>query len=107
MPASFQRSPNAVSREEATSTAPAARTRSHLLALAVPYTSAPSQRATCTAAVPTPPAAAWISTLSPGPTRPRSTSAYHAVRNANGTPAATVSDRPAGVGATIRASVVT
>jgi hypothetical protein len=37
-----------------------------LLGLAVPYTSAPTSFAIWVAAMPTPPAAAWISTRSPG-----------------------------------------
>src|SRR3954454_3719896 len=52
--------------------APSERTRSTLLVLHTPVTSAPSALAICTANVPTPPEAPTISTLCPGCTRPRS-----------------------------------
>ena len=52
-------------RELITCSTPIARRNPHLPALAVAKTSAPNRRASRTAACPTPPAAAWISTRSP------------------------------------------
>jgi len=57
-------------RPEAT---PSSATSDCLAALAVANTSAPRCLASCTAAIPTPPAAAWISTDSPGRSPARST----------------------------------
>ncbi len=54
---------------------PRALTAFHLPGLAVPYTSAPRCRASCTAAVPTPPAAAWMRIDSPARSPARSVSA--------------------------------
>jgi hypothetical protein len=44
--------------------------RACLLGDAVPWTSAPAALASCVAAMPTPPAAAWISTRSPARSEP-------------------------------------
>ena len=77
----------------------------HLPALAVPYTSAPKCRHSCTAAIPTPPAAACTRTRSPALTCPSSCSAYNAVRYASGTVAASSNDIPAGIFATSCAAV--
>ncbi|MFC6700799.1 hypothetical protein ACFQE4_16155 [Streptomyces thermocoprophilus] len=57
------------------SSKPIARSVGHLGRLAVAYTSAPRWRASCTAAMPTPPVAAWISTDSPAFSPASSTSA--------------------------------
>jgi hypothetical protein len=51
-----------------TGSAPSSRRKSWLWALAVPMTRAPRLRAIWTASDPTPPAAAWISTVSPAVT---------------------------------------
>ena len=58
---------NSRSREEAmwSSARPASRSTSHLAGLAVAKTSAPRWRASWIAAMPTPPAPAWIRTFSP------------------------------------------
>ncbi len=57
--------------------------------------------------MPTPPAAAWTRTDSPDLRPPRSSSAYSAVRNTSGTPAAWVNDQPSGIGHTLRRSAIT
>ena len=92
------------SREDAmcASSSPSPFSTSCLGGLAVAYTSAPSCRASRTAAMPTPPVPAWISTDSPGRSRARSRRPYAAVRNAIGTDAARSYDQPSGIGATIR-----
>ena len=56
--------------------------------------------------MPTPPAAAWISTVSPARRRPSVVSAWCAVMNANGSVAASAKPSPGGIGATCRWSVV-
>src|SRR3954447_23338968 len=57
-----------------------------------------------TAAMPTPPVAAWTRSLRPGWGRPRSVRAYQAVANATGTAAACATDQPGGTGIISRAS---
>ncbi len=66
---------NVRSREEAmwSSSRPSSRSVGHLAGLAVAKTSAPRCRASCSAAMPTPPVAAWISTDSPTRRPARST----------------------------------
>jgi len=61
------------------SSKPMARRVSHLPRLAVAKTSSPRCRANCTAAIPTPPAAACINTRWPGLTAARCTNAMYAV----------------------------
>ena len=79
------------------SSRPRARACASLAALReVPATVAPMRFASCTAAVPTPLPTAWISTRSPATSRPRATSASHAVRNASGIAAASVYAIPSG-----------
>ena len=56
------------------SSMPSAPSTACLPGLAVAKTSAPRCRASCTAAMPTPPAAAWTSTDSPARSPARSTS---------------------------------
>ncbi len=88
------------------SSRPAVRSTSCLDGLAVPNTSAPRRRASRTAAIPTPPAAACTSTLSPGFTSATSRSPYQAVRYADGTEAASAKLHPAGTRAITRRSAV-
>src|SRR3954465_8578036 len=57
-----------------------------------------------TAAIPTPPVAAWTRSLRPARAAARSVSAYQAVANTIGTDAARANDQPAGIGASRRAS---
>ncbi len=54
--------------------------------------------------MPTPPAAAWISTFSPGWRPARSTSPYQAVAKTAGTEAAVANDQPSGIGTRWRTS---
>src|SRR5919112_3386526 len=63
-----------------TCSAPSDLTRSRFRVLHTPVTSAPSDLATCTANVPTPPDAPLIKTRVPGPTLPRVRIAASAVR---------------------------
>ena len=66
--------------ERSTSSAPASRaTRSFSSEETTPIVRAPSALATCSAAVPMPPAAPWTSTDSPSCSRPRVCSANSAV----------------------------
>ncbi|COZ99648.1 Uncharacterised protein [Mycobacterium tuberculosis] len=51
-------------------------------------TSTPHWRASCTAAMPTPPVPAWISTDSPALISAKSANPYQAVKNTTGTAAA-------------------
>ncbi|CFE70564.1 Uncharacterised protein [Mycobacterium tuberculosis] len=67
---------------------PMARSVSHLPRLAVTKTSTPHWRASCTAAMPTPPVPAWISTDSPALISAKSANPYQAVKNTTGTAAA-------------------
>ena len=66
-PLPAKRSPNAGVRDEArcSSSIPRSRSSGHFHGLAVANTSAPSRWASVTAASPTPPVAAWITTRSP------------------------------------------
>src|SRR6201990_2385326 len=99
-------SANPSDRESAicSSSNPMARNVSHLPQLAVTNTSAPQCRASCTAAIPTPPVAACTNTFSPA-FRPANTdNPYHAVKNTTGTPAACDNDNPDGTAVTNRAS---
>ncbi|PYQ33868.1 MAG: hypothetical protein DMF55_10815 [Acidobacteria bacterium] len=64
------------------------RRNSWLLPDAVPMTWAPFHRASCTAKLPMPPAAPWISTFCPVRSPPTSKSPCHAVSAAIGTEAA-------------------
>ncbi|RFZ41842.1 hypothetical protein DAVIS_02360 [Mycobacterium marinum] len=75
---------------------PMRRRMSHLPRLAVTNTSSPHCRASCTAAMPTPPVAACTNTDSPDRTPARSDNPYQAVKNATGTPAACANDHPLG-----------
>jgi len=74
--------------------------------LAVPKTSAPAFDASWTAAVPTPPAAAWISTDSPSSRPPHSKRQAWAVRNWTGKPAASSKLIASGIGKSSCASTV-
>ena len=65
-----------------------ARNVSHLPRLAVANTSRPQYLANCTAAIPTPPVPAWISTAWPGCTSASSRSAKNAVAKPTVKPAA-------------------
>ncbi len=98
---------NDKSRLSKTASAPNSATTDCLSTLAVARTRAPSQRAICTAAWPTPPAAAWIKAVSPRCSRPHSISPYQAVRKAIGTPAPNSGLSATGRGATSRASAST
>src|SRR5246500_402169 len=81
-----------------------ARNVSHLPRLAVANTSTPQCRASCTAAIPTPPVAACTNTFSPA-LRPASTdNPYSALKNTPGTLAACADDHPTGTAVTNRAS---
>ncbi len=86
------------------SSKPMARNVSHLPRLAVAKTSAPQCRASCTAAIPTPPVAACTNTRSPAFNPARSDNPYSAVKNTTGTPAAPTSDHSAGTRTTRRSS---
>src|ERR1700721_1815858 len=86
------------------SSKPIARNVSHLPRLAVANTSAPQYRASCTAAIPTPPVAACTNTRSPAFTPANTDNPYNAVKNTTGTPAACANDQPTGTTVTNRAS---
>jgi hypothetical protein len=64
---------------------------------AVANTRAPAWWASCTAADPTPPAAAWITAVSPRASRPRSNSANQERWNGKKTAAASASGMSAGI----------
>src|ERR1700730_10476717 len=99
-------SSKAVVRESAmwSSSNPNARNVSHLPWLAVAKTSAPQCRASCTAAIPTPPVAACTKTRCPARTSAKTDKPYNAVKNTTGTPAASSDDHPVGTAVTNRAS---
>ena len=59
---------------------------------------APIGRPSCTASEPTPPAAAWTTTLSPGATRPHVRYRCHAVSPCSSTASAVSSSTPSGIG---------
>src|SRR5918995_1101489 len=86
---------------------PSSRRNSCCSARAVPTTCAPRALATWTARWPTPPAAAWIRTRSPSPTRAVSTTVCQAVRPASGRPPAYASGRASGASASWRDGAVT
>src|SRR5271166_4495405 len=99
-------SSNSNIRESAmwSSSKPMARNVSHLPRLAVAKTSAPQCRASCTAAMPTPPVAACTNPRCPAFTSANTDNPYHAVKNTTGTLAACTDDHPAGTAVTNRAS---
>ena len=86
------------------SSKPMARNVSHLPRLAVANTSKPRCRANWTAAIPTPPAAAWTKTRCPGLTSARCTNAIHAVVKTADMAAASAYDQSAGFGSNRRTS---
>ena len=86
------------------SSKPIARKVSHLPRLAVANTSNPKCRANCTAAIPTPPAAACTNTRCPGLTSARCTKAIHAVVKTADIAAASAYDQSAGFGSSRRTS---
>lgn len=95
-------------RESITGLIPIPRSQARFSSVpAVASTRAPSSRATATAAIPVPPLAEWISTLSPAPSRATCRSAYQAVRKATGSPAAATGPSPAGTRATAVTGTVT
>lgn len=74
---------------------------------ALPNTRAPRRRASCTAAVPTPPAAPWTSTTSPAAGGAMTSSICQAVRKFTGNAAAAVVDSASGIGNTAPAGMQT
>ena len=76
---------------------PSSRRRACLDPDAVPITSAPARRQICSAAVPTPPAAACTSTIWPRLTLHSSTSMCHAVTQFTGIAAASAKDMRGGI----------